>query len=68
MNRISRLAVIAIAAAAVATPALAQSFDPKFGANAYALVPADDGGSALHPAATGGGSVGYNETLRRNQW
>lgn len=68
MNRISRLAVIAIAAAGIATPAVAQSFDPRFGADAYAMVPAGDGGSALHPAATGGGSLGYNENLRRNQW
>lgn len=68
MNRIAKLAVIAVAAAGIAAPAFAQSFDPRFGANAYAMVPAGDGGSALHPAATGGGSIGYNETLRHNQW
>ena len=68
MNRISILAVIAIADAAIATPAVAQSFDPEFGATAYGKVPVRDGGSALHPGATGGGSIGYNENLRRDQW
>jgi hypothetical protein len=103
MIRISRLAVIAIAAASIAAPAFAQSFDPEFGTgntlpfafattaqqsgkvtharhmrvkaaarrsglNAFAMVPSGDGGSALSPAATGGGSVGYNENLRRDQW
>lgn len=40
----------------------------RSGLNAFAMVPAVEGGSALSPAATGGGSVGYNENLRRNQW
>jgi hypothetical protein len=68
MNRISKLAVIAIAAAGIATPAAAQLFHPDFGANAYDMVREGDGGTALHPGVTGGGSIGYNENLRRNQW
>jgi len=37
------------------------------GSNAFAMVP---GGSSSEdsPAATGGGSSGYNESLRTNQW
>jgi hypothetical protein len=38
------------------------------GLNAFAMVPGGASGSALSPAATGGGSIGYNENLRRNQW
>lgn len=38
------------------------------GFNAFAMVPRGDGGGAFNPAATGGGSVGYNENLRRDQW
>jgi hypothetical protein len=103
MIRISRLALIAVAAAGIASPALAQSFDPdvgtgnivpfsvgpatasvtkvavhkirhrtvaarQSGANAFAMVPGSAGGSAFSPAANGGGSVGYNENLRRDQW
>ena len=80
MISISKLALIAVAAAGIATPAAAQSFDSaarharinaatsQNGFNAFAMVPRGDGGSALSPAATGGGSVGYNENLRRDQW
>jgi hypothetical protein len=38
------------------------------GFNAFAMVPGSADGSALSPAATGGGSLGYNENLRRDQW
>jgi hypothetical protein len=38
------------------------------GLNAFAMVPGSADGSALSPAATGGGSLGYNENLRRDQW
>ena len=80
MISISKLALIAVAAAGIATPAAAQSFNsvarharihaatPQSGLNAFALVPRGDGGSAFSPAATGGGSAGYNENLRRDAW
>jgi hypothetical protein len=80
MIRISRLALVAVAAAGIVTPAAAQSFNPvarharihavapQSGLDAFAMVPRGEGGSALSPAATGGGSVGYNENLRRDQW
>jgi hypothetical protein len=38
------------------------------GLNAFAMAPAAEGGSAFSPAATGGGSVGYNENLRTDTW
>jgi hypothetical protein len=38
------------------------------GFNAFAMVPAGAGGSAFSAAANGGGSIGYNENLRRDQW
>ncbi len=68
MNRIAKLALVAIAAAGIAAPALAQSYNPPLahqsGRTAFAMVP----GSVVSPAATGGGSIGYNENLRRDQW
>jgi hypothetical protein len=72
MNRIAKLALIAIAAAGIAAPAFAQSYHSpgshQSGRNAFAMVPGGAAGSALSPAATGGGSIGYNENLRRDQW
>jgi hypothetical protein len=71
MKRIGKLALIAIAAAGIAAPAFAQSYHPaahQNGRNAFAMVPGSASGSALSPAATGGGSIGYNENLRRDQW
>lgn len=38
------------------------------GFNAFAMVPGSADGSSLSPAATGGGSLGYNENLRHDQW
>lgn len=40
------------------------------GRSAFAMVPAPAGSrsGALSPAATGGGSLGYNENLRRDAW
>jgi hypothetical protein len=63
-------------ASGVASPAFAhthhvsaihRSADPQSGLNAYDMVP---GGSwnSYSPAATGGGSLGYNENLRTDQW
>lgn len=105
MIRISRLALVVIAVAGIAAPAMAQSFDrdvgtgnivpfsvgpasvaapvrhkmvavPKArravaarqsGLDAFAMTPGG-AGSDLSPAATGGGSIGYNENLRRDAW
>jgi hypothetical protein len=51
----------------VATRALHRSADPRSGLNAFDMVP---GGSwnSYSPGATGGGSLGYNENLRTDQW
>ena len=80
MSSIARLALIAVATVGIAAPAFAHSFHPvarharvnaataQSGLSAFAMVPVDGGGSVLSPAATGGGSVGYNENLRRDQW
>jgi hypothetical protein len=40
---------------------------PRNGLNAFARIPGAASGSDS-PALTGGGSVGYNENLRTNQW
>jgi hypothetical protein len=36
----------------------------RSGLHAFAMVPS----SPYDPARTGGGSIGYNESLRRDQW
>ena len=79
----ARSAIIAIVTVlAIAPPALAQSSAPQYprathrvprqivggynnGVDAFDVVP---GGGAFSPALTGGGSVGYNESLRHDQW
>ena len=64
----SKLALIAaIAVIGIASPALAQSrYDS--GREAYAMVPFNPTiAPANDPAATGGGSAGYNENLKY-QW
>jgi hypothetical protein len=83
MIRISKLALVAVAAMGAASPVFAQSSQHRVGIhkvhhhtvvaresgfNAFAMVPGGAGGSAFSPAANGGGSVGYNENLRRDQW
>jgi hypothetical protein len=102
MTTISKLALVAaIAAAGIASPALAQSFDPdagtgnvlafsygpmgapndtvavrqthhgkiarrQSGLRAFARVPRGAaGGDSNDPALTGGGSLGYNQTLEQ---
>jgi hypothetical protein len=40
----------------------------KNGSNAFAMVPGFQGGSSFSPSSTGGGSAGYNERLRTDQW
>lgn len=37
------------------------------GESAFAMLPGGPGGS-FGPSATGGGSIGYNENLRTDQW
>jgi hypothetical protein len=39
----------------------------RSGANAFAMVPATAEGGSYDPATTGGGSVGYNQSIR-NEW
>jgi hypothetical protein len=62
MIRLSRLILIAVTVAGIASVAARQSE-----LNAFAMVPGGEGGT-FSPAANGGGSVGYNEYLRRDQW
>lgn len=64
------IGIAALAAVAFASPAFAQQpaitvYDN--GLNAFGLVTVGGGGS-FSPAAHGGGSFGYNENLRRDQW
>ena len=40
----------------------------RSGLDAFAMVPASAGGSAFSPVVSGGGSIGYNENLRRDAW
>jgi hypothetical protein len=107
MSKFSKLVLVAaMAAAGLASPAFAQSFDPEVGTgnvlsfsyvpaaassvvpqkqvavrhvrhstiaarqsglNSFALVSGAQGGSLYDPAATGGGSVGYNNQNLREQ-
>ena len=78
MNGVARLGLFAIiAAVGMASPAFAQTRhqhevrqsqgatgDHQSGLNAFAAVPSN----VDSPALTGGGSTGYNESLRTNQW
>jgi hypothetical protein len=85
------IAIVAITASVMATPAFAQSFDKDFGTgnvqsfsygpngsqqtgniagrqsglDAYAMVPGTSAGAgdSNNPAATGGGSEGYNQLV-----
>lgn len=42
----------------------------RHGLHSFARVPADPpaAGFSFRPGATGGGSIGYNENLRKDQW
>jgi hypothetical protein len=65
------IGIAAIVAVGFASPAFAQQhafavYDS--GVNAFAMVPAHGSGGFFVPAANGGGSFGYNENLRRDQW
>lgn len=72
MIKTSKLLLIAaIAAAAIASPAFAHS--RHNGREAYAMVPVVDAPGAAtwrptDPTLSGGGSIGYNENLLKNQW
>jgi hypothetical protein len=77
MTNILRLAcIVAVIAAGITSPAFAQSAKaiapqhrgtkvivPQSGVNSFAMVPH----GTYDPAATGGGSIGYNESLSRDQ-
>jgi hypothetical protein len=59
--------IVAITTVGIASPVLAQSRDR--GEDAYAMVPPFAANSAVNnPAITGGGSVGYNDTVLKGQW
>ena len=70
MSKTSNLAVVAATAASIATPALAQIVDPPYVPPLYDYDPAPGFGAAPadsnFPAATGGGSYGYNDGLLRD--
>lgn len=83
MIRISRLALVAIVAMGIVSPAFAQSPQHRIavhrshghaivagdsGFNAFAMVPGGGASGAFSPALNGGGSAGYNEHVRRDQW
>ena len=68
MTKSQLIGIAAIVAVAFTSPALAQRYVDDSGRSAFAAVPADAGGSAFHPAATGGGSFGYNENVNRSDW
>jgi hypothetical protein len=58
MTKTSKIVLIAAIVAGIASPVFAQSRDS--GRNAFAMVPHGDA-----PAATGGGSIGYNADLAK---
>jgi len=80
MANVSRLIIgAAIAAVSVTTPALAAHKGKPVSAhqNGYVIRSSQGNGvrafasaprSVDDPAVTGGGSIGYNENLRLNQW
>lgn len=78
MNKWKVAAVAALVAVGIGSPAFAHTYhaghpvihrsaDPRSGLRAFDMVP---GGSwnSYGPGATGGGSLGYNENLRTDQW
>jgi hypothetical protein len=84
MSIVSRIAVTVAVAAAVSSSAFAQSsmqnhgtgihhglhhkMPHRQGLSAFDLVPSFQDPAAFDPALSGGGSVGYNENLRKDQW
>ncbi len=68
INKSQLIGIAAIVAVGFTSPAFAQRYVYDSGISAFAAVPADRGGSAFNPAATGGGSFGYNENVNRSDW
>lgn len=71
INTSKLIGIAAIVAVGFASPAFAQRYTAMAydsGVNAFAMVPEIEGGGSFAPAAAGGGSFGYNENLRRDQW
>ena len=72
INKSELIGIAAIVAVGFASPAFAQRppvtvYDS--GADAYAMVPGYGGGAySFVPPANGGGSFGYNQNLRRDEW
>lgn len=68
MTKMFKLGITAAIAASMAAPALAQTpyggFYNSYPNSAWAY----DSYYSNHPAATGGGSVGYNENSMANSW
>lgn len=66
MSKVSKLVFVAAIAASAATPALAQT--PGEGFYNYSAPGPAWSYYSDHPAATGGGSWGYNEQVRKDDW
>jgi hypothetical protein len=71
----SKLVLIAaITTVGIASPAFARSYAPEVGTGSprlygYVMIPAGQPIPTVNePAATGGGNLGYNEGLLKNQW
>lgn len=64
------IGIAAFVAVGFASPAFAQHAGTAYdrGLYAYGMVPLDGSDGSLAPPVTGGGSFGYNENLRRDQW
>jgi hypothetical protein len=68
INKSRLIGIASLAAVGFASPAFAQQPVYDSGLNAFDMVPAGEGGGFFVPGANGGGSFGYNENLRRDQW
>jgi hypothetical protein len=74
MSKIPRLAIVVAIAASIATPAWAQFVDPPYSPPLYSYYAAPGIGPGIgvpapysnFPAATGGGSYGYNVGVLRD--
>ena len=65
MSTLKLIGIATIVAVGFASPSFAQrAYD--IGVNAYDMV--GPVGRSDYPAASGGGSFGYNEHIRRDQW
>jgi hypothetical protein len=72
INKLELIGIAAVVAVGFASPAFAQRppvavYDS--GAAAFDMVPGGYGGGyVFNPPANGGGSFGYNQNLRRDEW